>query len=115
MVEMAKNLFGKVERERLPFVISNTPCKSAEIEVGKRLKNGINVVIMIKKMTIMQPTDRIDRVEFRTISLMSKGCFVKTIFACVFCFFNDRERKRSPFITAPRMWLANKMYPIFVL
>ena len=46
VAEIAKKLFGKVERERLPFVISTTPCKRAERGVGRRLKNGINVVIM---------------------------------------------------------------------
>lgn len=73
--QTAKNLFGKAERERLPFVISITPCKRAETLCGRRLKSGIKVSIMIKKMTIIYPTDKIESVEFSTISLISKEDF----------------------------------------
>ena len=72
VAKMAKYLFDKSESDRDPFVISITPCKMAEMPSGKRQNSGIKVSIMIKKMTIIHPTESIESVELSTISLISK-------------------------------------------
>ena len=64
----ARNLFGKDERDRQPFVISMIPSKNAEMFAGKREKIGEKHSITMKNIVIIEPTDSMESVEFVTMS-----------------------------------------------
>ena len=68
----AKVVFVSVDRSRHPFVISIRPSNKKARFCGRIEKRGERVSITIKKIVIIQPTDNIDRVEFVTMSEMSK-------------------------------------------
>ena len=62
------NLLERVLRDMHPFVISIIPDVKAEMFCGKIAKSGDRLSITMKKIVIIVPTERIDRVEFKTIS-----------------------------------------------
>ena len=101
----------RVESERQPFVISITPCKKYEIVFGKRFKIGAKHSITMKNIVIMQPTERMESVEFNTMS--ERLVFVSAL-ADAFFFSSPltlRRRYKMPFKIAPKTWLKNKIYP----
>ena len=101
--KIAINLFGESDSEMQPFVISTKPCKKAQMLGVKREKIGFKHSITMKNIVIIQPTHNIERVEFKTISLMS----VCDCFSSVFCAVCDtlslKLRQQMPFVIAPKM------------
>jgi len=85
--QTAKNLFERDDKDRHPFVISTIPSSMEEIGIGKSENKGEKHSITTKKIVIMQPTERIESVEFNTISLMSEGveicCFESNFSLCL--------------------------------
>ena len=101
---VARVLFCSADKERQPFVISITPSKRPFMGGQKRESKGEKVSIMIKKIAIKQPTERIERVEFVTMS-ESVGLSVldgkdETEEASFFVF---KFRQQRPFASAPTM------------
>lgn len=74
--QIAKNLFVKLDKSIEPFVISIMPSKKYDISVGKSEKIGDRHSITIKNIVMMQPTESMESVEFKTISERLKDCFV---------------------------------------
>lgn len=68
---VASFTFARVERSMHPFVISMHPSVKNLIFSGRKDRIGARDSITMKKIVIMQPTERIERVEFKTISLRS--------------------------------------------
>ena len=68
---VASFAFSRVERSMHPFVISMHPSVKNLIFSGRNERMGARDSITMKKIVIMQPTERIERVEFKTISLKS--------------------------------------------
>ena len=102
MVEIPPKLITKLARQvasfrffrllklRQPFVISITPFKKAEREVGSSEKMGEKHSIIIKKIVIIVPTESIAVVEERTTLPISKEEFSlkKSLFCEKFTFFS---------------------------
>ena len=113
---VASVLLGNADNEMLPFVISIVPSRNPCSADGKKENKGDKVSMMIKKMVIKQPTDRIESVEFVTMSdKVGFSVCVGKEFVSLASFFVLRFRQHIPFAIAPKMWLANKTYPIFAL
>ena len=100
---VARNLFEILLSEMQPFVISITPCKKQDSVCGKKLKTGAKLSMITKKIVMIQPTDKIEIVESKTMSEISKFCFRKSIFCKFSLFFTFKLRKIMPFIIALRM------------
>lgn len=77
---IAKNLFCKVAKSRQPFVISRTPSKRHEIVCGMSEIIGEKHSIIIKKIVMIEPTDKMARVESKTMLNRSKFDFGGAIF-----------------------------------
>ena len=71
VAQTAKNLLESTDKLKDPFVISTIPSKTADTFDEKREKMGKKHSITMKNIVIIQPTDRIAMVEFKTISPMS--------------------------------------------
>lgn len=75
---IAKNLLGKVAKSMQPFVISKMPSRKQEMLLGRIENNGAKHSIIIKKIVIIEPTDRMAKVESKTMFDKSKGEFAVT-------------------------------------
>ena len=65
----ARNLFERVDKSMQPFVISINPSKKKAMLSGSNEKTGEKHSMTIKKIVMMQPTDKMESVEFNTISV----------------------------------------------
>jgi hypothetical protein len=72
---IAKNLFCKVAKSRQLFVISRMPSKRQEIVCGMSENIGEKHSMIIKKIVMIEPTDKMERVESKTMLERSKCDF----------------------------------------
>lgn len=65
---VARRVLAIVARSMQPFVISMQPSKRKRMFSGRNDKSGEKHSMTIKKIVMMHPTERIARVELRTMS-----------------------------------------------
>ena len=73
-IATARCKLPSLDNESAPLVISTMPSKKAETLAGKNEKIGEKHSITMKKIVMMQPTERIDSVEFVTTSARLNFC-----------------------------------------